>query len=351
MREIKFTEAINEALHIAMEQDPHMLCYGLGVDDPKRIFGTTAGLKEKFPERVFDVPTAENGFTGIGAGAAIAGSRTVMVHQRVDFFFLAMDQVVNTLAKWHYMFGGKNSVPVTIRLIVGHGWGQGPTHSQNIHAWFAHVPGLKVVMPTTPEEAKGLMLSSLFDPDPVIFIEHRWLHNIKGKVPEGDVRWPIGKARVRKQGADITVVGTSYMTVEALHAAEELEKQGLSVEVIDLLTIQPIDWDVVYRSVRKTGRLLAVDTGPTTCSLAAEVMARVSETCFSSLKCAPERVAQPDCPAPTSRALTKVFFKRAEEIALKIGEMMGKSVDITSIVQARGDTPHDVPGDWFTGPF
>ena len=186
-RKITYGEAIREALETAMSTDDSVICYGLGVDDPKGIFGTTLGLQEKFgSDRVFDMPTSENAMTGIGIGSAIYGLRPVMVHQRLDFFLLAMDQLVNNAAKWHFMFGGQDSVPLTIRLILGRGWGQGPTHSQNLQSWFAHIPGLKVVMPATARDAKGLLLSSVFDNNPVVFLEHRWLHNLEGEVAEDD---------------------------------------------------------------------------------------------------------------------------------------------------------------------
>jgi acetoin:2,6-dichlorophenolindophenol oxidoreductase subunit beta len=350
-QELSFVQAINQALEIAMDQDPSVICYGLGVDDPKRIFGTTNGLIEKFgPERVFDMPTAENAMTGVAIGAAIDGLRPIMVHQRLDFFLLCMDQLVNNAAKWFYMFGAQNSVPITIRLIVGHGWGQGPTHSQNLHAWFAHIPGLKVVIPTTPAEAKGLLLSSIFDPNPVVFIEHRWLHNIVGVVPEGDYRTPIGKARIVSQGSDISIIGLSYMTVEAIHAVEYLANNGISAELIDLNSIQPVDWTTIFESVKKTGRLLALDTAQTTGSFAGEVVTRVSTEIFSFLKSAPVRLAQPDFPSPTSPGLTKGFYKRAEHIVTEVARMLGRRIDVEPLIAAR-KVAHDVPGDWFKGPF
>src|SRR3990167_11252206 len=174
--------------------------------------------------------------TGVAVGASLTGYRPVMVHQRLDFFLLAMDQLVNAAAKWYYMFGGQLSVPIVIRLIIGRGWGQGPTHSQNLHAWFAHIPGLKVVMPTSPADAKGLLLESIFDDNPVVFLEHRWLHNSEGQVPEGDYRVPIGPARLARLGKDLTIVSMSYMTVEALQAAAFLEKHNISCEIVDLRT-------------------------------------------------------------------------------------------------------------------
>ncbi|MCB4790664.1 MAG: alpha-ketoacid dehydrogenase subunit beta [Elusimicrobia bacterium] len=350
-RKITYAQAINEAMVQAMEMDKSVICYGLGVDDPKGVFGTTLGLKEKFgSERVFDMPTSENAMTGVAIGASMNGIRPVMTHQRLDFFLLAMDQLVNNAAKWHYMFGGQTSVPITIRLLLGRGWGQGPTHSQNLQAWFAHIPGLKVVMPTTAADAKGLLLSSIFDNNPVIFIEHRWLHNLEGEVPEGDYRVPIGKAQKLRTGDDITIVSLSYMTIEALHAIEILGRNGISCDLIDLRSVNPIDWEMIYGSVRKTKKLLALDTAAESFSVASEVVARVSMECFNDLKCAPKRIALPDCPTPTSPALTKVFDKGAVDIVNMAGKMTGKNID-TGEISKHKTYPHDVPGDWFKGPF
>lgn len=346
-----YTAAINEALHVAMEHDPKVICFGLGVDDPRRIFNTTSDLQERFgQERVFDMPTSENGMTGVGVGVALNGYRPVMVHQRLDFFLLAMDQLVNSAAKWHYMFGGQNSVPLVIRLIIGRGWGQGPTHSQNLHAWFAHIPGLKVVMPTTPADAKGMLLESIFDENPVVFLEHRWLHNSEGQVPVGDYRVPIGKARIAREGKDITIVSMSYMTVEALRAANYLEQQGISCEVVDLRSIRPIDWETIFGSVKKTNKLLVLDTGVVTGSVAGEIIARVCTDAFSLLNCPPARIAMPDNPEPTSFGLTQHFYPNSLSIVEKIAEMLGKTVDVTEFKQPA-TRPHDVPGDWFKGPF
>lgn len=350
-RLISYAKAINEALNLALQQDSKVICYGLGVDDPKGVFDTTLGLKEQFGEdRVFDMPTSENAMTGVAIGAALNGIRPIMTHQRLDFFLLAMDQLVNNAAKWYYMFGGNKSIPMTIRLIIGRGWGQGPTHSQNLQAWFAHIPGLKVVMPTLPDDAKGMLMSSIFDDNPVLFLEHRWLHNVEGNVPEGDYRVPIGKARLLAEGDDITIVSMSYMTIEALHALEYLQKQGVNVDLIDLRSIQPLDWDAVFTSVEKTGRLLVLDTGTTAGSVAGEIVARVSMDCFSALKQAPMRLAMPDYPTPTSPNLSAAYYKRAEEIVEAVGQILRQNLNVKVIKQAS-DTPHDVPGDWFKGPF
>lgn len=351
MVQLTFAKAINAALHEAMSLDSSVICYGLGVTDPKTVFGTTANLAERFGgDRVFDMPTSENAMTGIAIGAALNGIKPVMTHQRLDFFLLALDQLVNGAAKWHYMFGSQVTVPLTIRLILGRGWGQGPTHSQNLQAWFAHIPGLKVVMPTTPGDAKGLLLSSVFDPNPVVFLEHRWLHNTMGEVPEGDNRVPLGEAKIIHPGRDVTVVSMSYMTVEAIHAAEYLTTQGISCEVIDLRTIKPLDWQTVFDSVARTGRLLALDSGFTTGSVAGEIVARVAMQQFDRLTVPPARLAMPDVPEPTSYGLTRGFYVRAADIAVKVMEMMGRSAEGVREALPEPD-PHDVPGDWFKGPF
>lgn len=348
---VTFAEAINDALSVAMANDPNVICYGLGVDDPKGVFGTTLGLQQTYgSERVFDMPTSENAMTGIGIGAALYGLRPVMTHQRLDFALLSMDQLVNNAAKWRFMFGGRRGVPLTVRMILGRGWGQGPTHSQNLQAWFAHVPGLKVVMPSTAEDAKGLLLASIFDDDPVVFLEHRWLHNLRGEVPKGDDRVPLGRARVLRQGSDVTIVAMSYMTIEAIHAVDHLAAQGVVCELIDLRTIRPLDWNAVRRSVTTTGSLLVLDTGTLTGSVAGEICARIATDCWSTLKRAPERLAMPDFPEASSPALTRGYHVRAEQIVEKVGRILGRKVEVASLVEQR-KYPADVPGDWFFGPF
>jgi len=350
-RIITFAQAIHEALDVALGLDANVIKFGLGVDDPKGVFGTTTNLHKKYgSERVFDMPTSENAMTGIAIGAALNGIRPVMTHQRLDFFLLAMDQLVNNAAKWHFMFGGKASVPITIRLILGHGWGQGPTHSQNLQAWFAHVPGLKVVMPTTAADAKGLLLSSIFDENPVVFLEHRWLHNMVGEVPEGDFRLPLGKSALVQTGNDLTIVSLSYMTVEALHALENLKEIGISADLIDIKTIRPLDWTPIFESVKKTGRLLVLDTAQEFGSVSGEIVARVTTDLFSFLKSAPQRLAQPDHASPTSFALTKDYYRRSEDIAQIVANMLEKTIDRNALASKRKH-PHDVPGDWFKGPF
>jgi pyruvate/2-oxoglutarate/acetoin dehydrogenase E1 component len=350
-RILTFVQAVNEALLQAMENDPKVITFGLGVGDPKEIFGTTAGLQKKFgSQRVFDMPTSENAMTGVAIGASLQGYKPVMVHQRLDFFLLAMDQLINGAAKWHFMFGGQKSASIVIRLIIGRGWGQGPTHSQSLHAWFAHIPGLKVVMPTTPADAKALMLGAIEDPAPVIFLEHRWLHNAKGEVAEPALPAKLGKATVRRSGADVTIIAMGFLVVEALYAADFLHASGIHCEVIDLISINPIDWHCLMSSVEKTGRVLVLDTGALTGSVAGEIVARISEKYWDNLKSAPVRIAMPDIPEPTSFELTKDFYPRAENIVEAIRNMRGLPKFQGTVVR-KASYPHDVPGDWFTGPF
>ena len=350
-KEITYATAINDALDVALELDESVICYGLGVVDPKRVFGTTNELLERYgASRVFDMPTSENAMTGIAVGASLNNIKPVMVHQRLDFFLLALDQLVNSAAKWNYTFNGTASVPITIRLILGRGWGQGPTHSQNLHAWFSHIPGLKVVMPTFPEDAKGLLLSSIFDDNPVVFLEHRWLHEMKGLVPSDDYRVPLGKARLVREGDDITIVSMSYMTIEALHSVDHLKKLNINCDLIDLRTISPIDWDMIVTSVRKTGKLLVLDSGAEFGSIAGEIIARICKECWSDLKIRPDRIAMPDCPEPTSYGLTKHFYPSSDTISIRVVEMLEANIDINNLLTNQKEH-HDVPGDWFKGPF
>ncbi len=350
MRTITFAQAINEALETALRTNDDVIKYGLGVTDPYGVFGTTINLEEKFgSNRVFDMPTSENGMTGVAIGASLGGLIPIMTHQRLDFFLLAMDQLVNNASKFHFMFGKELNVPITIRLIIGRGWGQGPTHAQNLQSWFAHIPGLKVVMPTTPKDAKGLLLESIFDPNPVIFLEHRWLHNMQGEVDESDdFRVEIGKAEVLKKGSDITIISMSYMSIEAIHAAKELEKNNISCEVVDLKTISPIDWDTIYQSVEKTKRIIVLDTASEFGSIGSDIISKVSINKHDILKSAPKIIALPDTHSPTSYSLTKEYYKDAKDIIEEIASIFNTNINCDNFMNK---THHDIPGEWFKGPF
>jgi len=351
MRQLKFFEAIREAQDLCMANDPSVYIMGLGVPDPKGIFGTTLGLKEKYgPKRVLDIPLSENAMTGVATGSALVGMRPIITHQRVDFAVLSIEQIVNQAAKWHYMFGGRSRVPLVIRMIIGRGWGQGPQHSQSLHSWFAHVPGLRVVMPATPHDAKGLLISSIEDDNPVIFMEHRWLYGISDSVPEGVYRVPLGKARIVREGRHATIVGTSYMMLEALRAAETLSESGIQAEVIDLRSLRPLDETTILESIRKTGRLVVADTGWKAFGASAEVLAVVAEKAFDDLKAPPQRVASPDFPAPTSPALANHYYPRSGHIAAAVLHTFGREPH-KGLFDAPKGQRLDQPDPSFTGPF
>jgi len=349
-REITFAQAVREATDLCMAEDPAVYLMGLGVPDPKGVFGTTLGLQEKYgPDRVFDVPTSENAMTGVAVGSALVGMRPILVHQRLDFALLSMEQIVNQAANWHYMFGGRGgNLPLVIRLVVGRGWGQGPQHSQSLQAWFAHVPGLKVVMPTVPYDAKGLLIASIRDNNPVIFIEHRWLHNVKGHVPEGAYSVPLGAARVVREGSDVTIASSSYMTLEALQAAEAMSEDGIEAEVLDIRTLRPLDQEAILDSVVKTGRLIVADTGWKSFGIGAEVVALTAERAFAKLKHPPHRIGLPDCPSPSTPAIANRFYPRAAEIVSAGRAMFG--LRPTGIVE-EASVPEDIPDPSFAGPF
>jgi pyruvate dehydrogenase E1 component beta subunit len=352
-RQITQAEAIREALEQAMAEDERVILIGEGVPDPKGIFGTTSGLQERFGRaRVFDMPLAENGMTGICVGAAISGLRPVMVHQRIDFALLCMDQLINTAAKWRYMFAGQVSVPLVVRVIVGRGWGQGPQHAQSLQALFAHVPGLKVVMPSSGYDAKGMLLAAIRDDNPVIFIEHRWLHGIADEVPNLPYTVPLDKAAIRRAGKEATVVAFSFMVVEALLAAKVLAEMGIELEVIDARAVRPLDMSTIIESVARTGMLIVVDTAWKTGGIAGEVVAGVVEVAFESLRRPPLRVALPDIPAPTSHHLIKDYYPDALYLARAIAAHLDMAVSDAELVNRLfRATPHDVPQREFCGPF
>ena len=349
-RHLEFRHALNEAVRLCMEADPRVYLIGLGAPDPTGIFGSTAGLRERFgPQRVFDMPVSENAMTGVVLGSSLVGMRPVMTHMRQEFALPAIDPIVNHAAKWHYTFGSK-SAPLVLRIIIGRGWGQGPQHSQSLHAWFSHIPGLKVVMPSTPHDAKGLLISSIEDDNPVIFLEHRWLYNLHGPVPEGYYRVPLGQPKRMRQGEDVTVVALSYMTLEAARASEALAREGIEVDLIDLRTLSPLDDTLILESVARTGRLVVCDHATITAGFAGEIVARVCEKVFDRLVAPPIRVAFPDCPTPTTRALSNYYYPRAPHIAAAVKRVLGRPAEDPDAGVEPGDRL-DVPDPSFRGPF
>jgi pyruvate/2-oxoglutarate/acetoin dehydrogenase E1 component len=331
-RNISYCQALNEAMTQEMERDERVFVYGIGVPDHKRIFGSTAGLVEKFgAERCFDTPLSEDTMTGFGVGAAINGLRPIHVHMRVDFMLLAMNQLVNMASSYHYMSGGTLKVPMVIRGIIGRGWGQGFQHSKSIYSMFAHIPGIKVVIPTTPRDAKGLLTAAIRDENPVVVIEHRWLYWQEGDVPQEPFTIPIGEPNILRSGKDITVVATSWMNVEALKAAEILAKRNVSVELIDPRTISPLNDELIVESVRKTGYCIIADNDWINCGFGSELAARISEQCFSELKKPVKRLGFAPTPCPTVRNLENEFYPNTGNIIRAAEEMLGlETVDLTN---------------------
>jgi pyruvate/2-oxoglutarate/acetoin dehydrogenase E1 component len=298
-RQLQYRQALNEALHEEMARDPAVCLMGEDIGSYGSPFKITEGLYERFgPKRVRDTPISEAGFCGIAVGAAMTGLRPVAEVLYIDFITLAMDQIVNQAAKARYMFGGKARVPLVIRAQGGGGRGNAAQHSQSLEMWFIHVPGLIVVQPSTPYDAKGLLKSAIRDDNPVVFLEHKLLYNTKGLVPEEEYLIPLRLADVKRAGDDVTIVATSRMVLFALNAAKELARQGIEAEVIDPRTLKPLDMETIVRSVIKTGRLVVVSEGHLTGGFTAEVAARVQRQAFDWLDAPIMQVATEDVPLP-----------------------------------------------------
>ena len=323
-KKITYAEAINQGMHQAMQLSKNVMAMGQLIDYKSGVFGTTVGLVEKFGKnRVRDFPVAESLMTSAGIGAAVAGQRVILVHIRLDFMMYSLDAVVNWLSLWRFKSNKLSNVPLVIRAIVGKGWGQGPQHSKSLHSWFAHLPGLRVAIPATAFDAKGLLLESVFGEDPSIIIEHRSLFGLKDQVPEKPYRVRYGKAVIRKKGKDITLVSLGYLLVEALKAANTLEKKhGVSVEVVDLRTLTPLDRDTINNSVKKTGRLVVVDPAWYSFGAASEIMASIVEKNLKYLKTNPARITLPDSHTPMSANLEKNYYFNDKKIVSKILELI-----------------------------
>lgn len=322
-----YVEALLEAHRIAMRADDGVVVMGQGVDDPGGIFGSTLDLHKEFgPHRSFDMPLSEESITGIANGMALAGMRPIVVHARIDFLLLAMNQIVSHAAKWRFMFGPENRMPVVYRAVIGRGWGQGAQHAQSLQAMFMHVPGLAVAVPSSPYDVKGLLLAAVGGDRPVVFIEHRQLYGNKGDVPEGHYVVPFGKARVVRAGTDVTVVAISQMVDVSVVAAAALEKEGISIEVVDPRTLFPLDEETILESVRKTGRLVVVDNGWLACGPSAEICARAAEKCLDALKAPVARVGFPAVPVPSSHVLEAAYYPNWETVAAAVQRTMRRPV-------------------------
>jgi pyruvate dehydrogenase E1 component beta subunit len=312
---LSYAQAIREAHAQLLENDPRVFIFGQGLYSPWYAGSSLQDIDKDYGrERVIDSPVSENATTGAAIGAAIAGMRPIVFHPRMDFMLLAADPIINQAANWSYLFAGKINVPVVIRAVINRGGEQGAQHSQAFQAMFMHIPGLKVVMPSTAYDAKGLLIAAVNDGNPVIYIDDRWLYEETGHVPEEMYQIPIGSAQVMRKGADISIVATSYMVSHAMTAAGKLETQGIQAEVINLRSIKPWDQETVLASVKKTGRVVIADAAWATCGIASEIGVTISSVLFSELKSPVQRVTLPDAPAPIATPHEEMYYPDANNI-------------------------------------
>ena len=325
LRCLRYVDALREAHAMILASDPDAYVIGEGVDDAGGVFGSTKGLVDEFgPDRVMDMPIAENGLTGVAIASASVGMKPILVHMRADFLPMAMDQMVNHAAKWHSMFGGQVSIPLVIRSIIGRGWGSAAQHSQGLHSLFLSVPGLKIAMPTTPYDAKGMLLAAYKDPNPVLIFEHRWLYDAKGPVPEEFYTVPLGEAVVRRPGDAATVLAVSHAVPQAMEAGLALAGENIEIEVVDPRTIAPLDMETILASVRKTGRLVICDVANKNAGYGAEVVTRIAETDPSLLRAPVRRVSFPDLPTPSSPALEAAYYPGTEDIVRAVKQTLSR---------------------------
>jgi pyruvate dehydrogenase E1 component beta subunit len=332
MRELTYAQAIREAHAQLLSSDARVFVCGQGLWSPWYAGGSLENLDVEFGRgRMLDSPVSENAVTGMAVGAALAGMRPVVFHPRMDFMLLAVDPIVNQAANWSYLFGGKMGVPLVVRAVINRGGEQGAQHSQALHAMFMHVPGLKIVMPATPADAKGLLAAAVADPNPVLYIDDRWLYDVRGDVPEPLYATPLGQAAMRRAGSQVTLVGISYMAHLAFQAAEELAREGIDTEVIDLRSLKPWDQERVLESVRKTGHAVVADPGWRMAGAAAEIAATISAEAFHDLEAPVERVTLPDAPAPMSRSEERSYYPDAAALV----EAVRRTLQVRALVPAR----------------
>ena len=323
MKQWSFRKALNEAMRSELQSDANTFLFGLDVDDHKSIFGSTENFLAEFgSERIFGTPLSEDAMTGFAIGAALRGKKAIHVHIRADFALLSVNQIVNMASNIHYMTAGQLNVPLTIRVIIGRGWGQGLQHSKSVHSLFAHFPGLKVLMPSTPQDAYTLLRYAIRDPNPTLFIEHRWLYDVEGAVDE---KKPVVLEPLKlTTGDDVTIVANSWMTIEALKAQEVLTSVGIKSEIFDLRLISPLNVDEIVKSVKKTGHCLIVDHDWVAFGLASELAACIQEQAFHELKQPVLRLGFRPVPCPTSRPLENKFYPRGQEIIAAVCRILAK---------------------------
>lgn len=323
MKKMNMVKALNEALDIMMAENEKVWCLGEDIGWMGGDFGVTRGLFDKYgSERMRDTPLSESAIIGAAVGSAMVGMRPVAEIMFADFLGVCYDQIVNNAAKLHYMFDGQFKAPIVIRTACGGGFGGGPHHSQMVEGWFMNVPGLVIVAPSTPEDAKGLLIASIEDDNPILFLEHKALYGKKGEVPEGKYITPLRKARIARSGSDVTIVAEMWMVHKVLSAAEELAEGGISVEVIDLRTLRPWDHETVLDSVQKTGRAVVVSEAPGTGGLSADVSAVIGEQAFGDLKAPVKRVTALDTPIPFSVKLEKLILPGEQDILQAVRQAM-----------------------------
>ena len=325
IRELSIAEALNEALHEAFARDDRTLIFGEDIANGGGLFGVTRGLVEKYgSQRVFNTPLSEQAMTGMAVGAALVGARPILEIQLMDLLTLTMDQLANHAAKLRYMTGGQVQVPMVLRGPVVGGIGLAAQHSQSLEAWVAHIPGLKVVMASTPADAKGLLTSVIRDPNPAVFFERRQLYGLRGEVPVGEYSIPLGKAWISRPGTDVTLVASGISALYAQEAALRLAEEGIDVEVIDLRTLKPLDMDTIVASVQKTGRAVVANDGYRTCGFAAEVVTRIVEEAFDALNAPIVRVTSEDVPVPYAQEIEAEVLISAEKILKAVRAIMGR---------------------------
>jgi pyruvate/2-oxoglutarate/acetoin dehydrogenase E1 component len=355
---ITFTEAIRMALFDSLKDDECVRVFGLGVADPKAVFGTTVGLVEEFgSERVFDIPLSENAITGAAVGMAMAGLRPVMIHQRADFTFTSAEQIINQAAKTFFTSGGKFPIPLVIRMIVGRGWGQGPTHAQSPHALYASVPGLKVVMPATPEDGYSMLYNAVRDPNPVIFIEHRWSHQVQSTFSKKVRDLPLTQGQVMRSGTDLTLAALSFGVLEGLKVATILAEFGVSVELINLRSVSPLDDELIIKSVKKTGAFAFIDTAPIKNGIFGELSALLNRELWGSLRCSPLGLGPMYLPVPSSPYLANQVYLTIDIMISKVLEHLDISFDkdiLRSLIENKYPKKSplgDQPDAGLVGPF
>ena len=353
---LSYAEAIRDGMLISAKKNKSVIFLAEGITDPGKFFGTLENLQDVVSnERIIEMPISENSMVGVAIGAAIRGKRPIISLQRVEFALLAIEQIFNNAAKAHYLSVGKHKVPLVIRLIIGRGWGQGPEHSQSLESLFALIPGLKVIMPAFPQDAKGMIIAAIKDNNPVIVLEHRWCHYVKGMVKNSYFEIPLNEGPNKiKSGTQITIVATSYMSIIALKLALLLKKFNINIEVFDLRTIRPLKLDKIYKSVKKTNNLITIDTGFKEFGVGAEITSLVMTHCFKFLKNAPIRMGLPSHPTPSSRGYIDSVYIKQIDILHSVNSILNISkykLDVIIKYLKKEETVNDKPNEKFTGPF